>query len=175
MTLIAEKRTAQLLELKNTLLQELADSKCKSLRRYNDLDFYSKSELELIFEELADNYLVEDNEFYMHSSDEAFIDYELWQIRIDFADEALNMISDQEAAEPTEFIELFNDADKNSSSDEDTYISFVLNCRDALDIDDESSINVWHIKQNNLKTYENGRESIKSLCMTQYLQLKNIY
>jgi|SRR5260370_34476060 len=58
--------------------------------------------------------------------------------------------------------------------DIDLYIEFVTVARKSFDLKEEDDINVWHIKQNELKSYNchHDKQSIKNLCKKYFYDLQ---
>jgi len=158
-------RYAQLTELKDSILQELRNNKFKSamgVDRFIDADEF---QLQAYFEEFATSYQrTNSNPYYLEIKDY------LNEAAQDFAIEAIEL---REQTLNDEFEELFLKASKYSNLDTKLFIRFVnLVHEKVLGETLDKPVNIWHIKQNELKTYESGRESIKKLCREKYENIK---
>lgn len=65
------------------------------------------------------------------------------------------------------FETLYKKAKKTASTDIQIYLAFVNM------LTNEKTINIWHVKQNLLKTKSEGREHIKQLCYSKYAEVQS--
>jgi hypothetical protein len=160
-----KNRYAQLVELKNEILQALAESRFESARGREDFVDDDEEQLQRFFEGVASDYKCSGNPYYIEIKDE------LNDVIHDFASEALalrgKILND-------EFETLFSEAENYSNLDTKVFVHFVHLAHEHIFGEPLTTpVNIWHIKQNELKTYENGRESIKSLCRSEFNNMQH--
>ncbi|CAH0530508.1 hypothetical protein CTH30272_02845 [Allocatenococcus thiocycli] len=104
-------------------------------------------------------------------------EYELRDAQHAIADEIIDKsdeISSQKRAQGDLFEELFYQAAKEES-DVSIYVKFCKLARKALKskfLDD--SVNIWFVEQNEMKSYQQGRKSIKSLCYDAFCSIEMV-
>ena len=117
----------------------------------------------------VDDYLLEDKDSLFQIIDEFSLD--IYMQDDDYDEKIVNItdityseIEEQREKNPSKFETLFQESYKSAlnKSDIDIYVNFCI----LLGYD--APINVWHIEQNLLKNYTNGKQTIRELCYSAY-------
>ncbi|MEH0373030.1 hypothetical protein [Vibrio mimicus] len=104
-------------------------------------------------------------------------EHQLRDSQREMADEIIGKsdeISSQNRAQGDLFEELFYQA-SNEESDVSIYVKFCKLARKALKskfVDE--SVNIWAVEQNEMKSYQQGRASIKSLCYGDFCSIEMV-
>ena len=128
-----------------------------------EIDFYLSN---------IDKYLLKDKDSFFQIVDEKLWDaefegYDEYDEKItEIVAEVYSEIEFQRETNPSELESIFQQACLNASDkkDESIYVEF------CLLLGNKAPINVWHVKQNMLKNYTNGKKTLRELCLSDYCE-----
>lgn len=73
----------------------------------------------------------------------------------------------------TDFEELYLEAESYSEFDTEIFTHFVTTMNSRYD-NTEETVNVWHVKQNNLQAWHTAKKSLRELCYSAYMDIKEL-